>query len=116
MTVIAAELSHLLHAVLYIIGKILGFAVSRNVFRFDALKAHMIFGGEGIRNARFSKANGAKIMSEGQFMKLCFNSCRRQFIASARTRIQHILDENSVSRGGIVYHNVCHRSHELAVL
>ena len=49
-------------------------------------------------------------------MKLCFNSCRRQFIASARTRFQHIHDENSVSRGGIVYHNMGNRADEFAVL
>ena len=30
--------------------------------------------------------------------------------------IQHILNENSVARGGIIYENVCHRPDELAVL
>ena len=44
------------------------------------------------------------------------NSCRRQFIASRLTRIQHIFNENSVPRGGIIYQNVCYRSYELAVL
>ena len=31
-------------------------------------------------------------------------------------RVQHILNENSVTRGGIVDENVCYRAHELAVL
>jgi hypothetical protein len=31
-------------------------------------------------------------------------------------RVQHILDENAVSRSGIVYHYVRYRSDELAVL
>ena len=45
------------------------------------------------------------------------NSCRsRQFIASYLARIQHIFDEDSVSRGGIVDQHVGDRSHELAVL
>ena len=49
-------------------------------------------------------------------MPFIFNSRRRQFIASHLARIQHILDENSVSRGGIVYHNVGNRADELAIL
>ena len=49
-------------------------------------------------------------------MKLCFKSCRRQFIASAHTRIQHIFNENAVSRGGIVDENVRDRADELTVL
>ena len=44
------------------------------------------------------------------------NSCRRQFIASHLTRIQHIFNENAVARGGIVDEDVCHRADELAVL
>ena len=31
-------------------------------------------------------------------------------------RIQHILNENAIPRGGIVYKHVRHRAHELAVL
>ena len=49
-------------------------------------------------------------------MKPCFKSCRRQFIASAHTRIQHILNKNSVSARGIVDKNVRYRPDELAIL
>ena len=43
-------------------------------------------------------------------------SCRRQFIASHMARLQHILNENSISRGGIAYHHVRDGADQLAVL
>ena len=45
------------------------------------------------------------------------NSCRsRQFIASYLARIQHILDEDAVAGCRVIDENVCHSSHQLAVL
>ena len=44
-------------------------------------------------------------------------ACLRRFRHYLRIcRIQHILNENSIPRGGIIYKNVRYSSHELAVL
>ena len=45
----------------------------------------------------------------------CFNSCRRQFIASAHTRIQHVFNKYPVPLGRIIDHYVRNCAHKLAV-
>ena len=43
-------------------------------------------------------------------------SCRRQFIASAHTRIQHVFYKYSIAFRRVGYHYMGNRTHELAVL
>ena len=52
------------------------------------------------------------ILSDGGILPLCLTCLRHGHLR----RVEHIFDEDAISRGGVVDENVRHSSDELAVL
>ena len=50
---------HLFHAAAAVVGQLLAFPVTGDIFRGDATQIHVILGGEGIGKTHFCEAEGA---------------------------------------------------------
>ena len=63
--------------------------------------------------SRNSIGDWKKAISNRFYVGMILPSCLWCEISHLR---QHILNKNTVARGGVVYENVCHRAHQLSVL
>ena len=52
------------------------------------------------------------ILSDGGILPLCLTCLRHGHLC----RVEHIFDEDSVARGGVIYEDMCYRADDLAVL